>query len=59
MHADECVYFFYRAEEEAFEALSLVIILRLWRVVRIVNGESKVAISIVHSRNYSVKKEIR
>jgi tetrahydromethanopterin S-methyltransferase subunit F len=26
------------AEEEAFEAASLVIILRLWRVVRIVNG---------------------
>lgn len=26
-------------EEEAFEAASLIIILRLWRVVRIVNGE--------------------
>lgn len=28
----------YSVEEEAFEAASLIIILRLWRVVRIVNG---------------------
>ena len=27
-----------RVEEEAFEAAALIIILRLWRVVRIVNG---------------------
>ena len=27
-----------RIEEEAFEAAALIIVLRLWRVVRIVNG---------------------
>ena len=29
---------FYSVEEEAFEAAALIIVLRLWRVVRIVNG---------------------
>ena len=28
----------YSVEEEAFEAAALIIVLRLWRVVRIVNG---------------------
>ena len=32
------IVFYLRQEEKAFEAASLVIILRLWRVVRIVNG---------------------
>ena len=31
-------FFLCSVEEEAFEAAALIIILRLWRVVRIVNG---------------------
>ena len=32
------IIYYCSVEEEAFEAAALIIILRLWRVVRIVNG---------------------
>ena len=35
----KCVFTLFRVEEEAFEVAALLIILRLWRILRIVNGE--------------------
>ena len=38
-----------RQEEEAFELFDLVIILRLWRIVRVVNGKEKEDITNIFS----------
>ena len=35
-------------DEEAFEAAALIIILRLWRIVRVVNGEQKSFIQLIN-----------
>ena len=37
-HIFQCIHFSHSHAEENFEAFNLLIILRLWRVVRIVNG---------------------
>ncbi len=33
-----CVVCMCRVEEEAFEAAQLLIVLRLWRILRVING---------------------
>ena len=35
----ECFFAVTSVDEEAFEAAALIIILRLWRIVRVVNGK--------------------
>ncbi len=47
----------YRQQEEAFEAASLLIILRLWRVVRIVNGEFATSFSASQIRKLNLAIE--